>query len=245
MSAVSLAGFSSHTNGVSNWYLVEENGKLTVVDAGVPADWRRLLKTLEDRSLALSAVDCVILTHAHSDHTGFAERARTETGSSARVHKADVAVAKGAAAGKNEGGMARYLIRVEAYRTLFGIIRGGGLRIVPLVEAITFDDGEVLDVPGRPRVVHVPGHTPGSCALWFERKRALCTGDALVTRNPMTGRRGPQIMPSGLNRDSALALQSLERLLETKAALLFPGHGDSWNQGVERAVEAARRAGRS
>jgi glyoxylase-like metal-dependent hydrolase (beta-lactamase superfamily II) len=39
-------------------------------------------------------VEAVLLTHAHSDHTGFAERARTEAHAAVRIHGADAEVAK-------------------------------------------------------------------------------------------------------------------------------------------------------
>ena len=238
-------GIRQLTNGISNWYLVEEGGGVTLVDAGKPADWSQLLAALRSLGRTLDAVDSVLLTHAHSDHTGFAERARTEAGATARVHVADAAVAKGGKVGKHEAGMGRYLLRAEAYRTLFGLMLGGGLRIVPLTEVATFADDEVLDVPGHPRVVHSPGHTPGSASLWFEGSSAVFTGDALVTRNPMTGRRGPQIMPDGLNVSSQLALESVERLERTAAAIVLPGHGDAWTEGIASASRAAKAAGRS
>ena len=238
-------GIRQLTNGISNWFLVEESGGVTLVDAGKPADWAQLLGALRSLGLTLDAVDSVLLTHAHSDHTGFAERARTEAKATARVHAADEAVAKGAKPGRHETGMTRYLLRAEAYRTLFGLMRGGGLRIVPLTEVATFADDEVLDVPGHPRVVHTPGHTPGSAALWFEGSSAVFTGDALVTRNPMTGRRGPQIMPDGLNVNSQQALESIGRLERTAAAIVLPGHGDAWTEGIVSASQAAKAAGRT
>ena len=68
-------GIRRVTNGVSNWYLVSEGRKITVVDAGKPSDWQLLVRELDLMHLSLSAVDCVLLTHAHSDHTGFAEHA--------------------------------------------------------------------------------------------------------------------------------------------------------------------------
>ena len=43
--------------------------------------------------------------------------------------------------------------------------RKGGLRRTPLTEVATFGDGATLEVPGAPRVIAVPGHTPGSAAL--------------------------------------------------------------------------------
>jgi glyoxylase-like metal-dependent hydrolase (beta-lactamase superfamily II) len=108
-----------------------------------------------------------------------------------------------------------------------------------------FADGEQIDVPGRPRAVHAPGHTPGSAAILLEGRRALLTGDVMAMENPLTGRLGPQIMPSGLNLDTAQALASLDALHGIDADLLLPGHGDPWTQGVTEAITRARAAGPS
>jgi glyoxylase-like metal-dependent hydrolase (beta-lactamase superfamily II) len=83
------------------------------------------------------------------------------------------------------------------------------------------------------------------CALFFESRSVVMTGDALVTRNPLTGRRGPQIAPGGLNRDSAMAMGSLSKLEDLPADSLLPGHGDPWTGGVRDAVRLAREAGPS
>ncbi|MEO8425123.1 MAG: MBL fold metallo-hydrolase [Actinomycetota bacterium] len=124
-------------------------------------------------------------------------------------------------------------------------MRRKGLKIVPILELSTFGDGETLDVPGRPRVVHAPGHTAGSCAMLFEQRRALVTGDALAMRNPLTGRIGPQIAPDGLNRDSEMALRSLDALASLPADLVLTGHGEPWTDGIEEAVRLAKLAGRT
>jgi glyoxylase-like metal-dependent hydrolase (beta-lactamase superfamily II) len=73
----------------------------------------------------------------------------------------------------------------------------------------------------------------------------LFTGDALSTRNPLTGRVGPQIAPDGLNRDSSQALRSLEALAPLPADVLLPGHGEPWTAGAADAVRSAKAAGRS
>jgi len=39
----------------------------------------------------------------------------------------------------------------------------------------TFADGDKLDVPGHPQVVHAPGHTDGSAALFLEDRSVLLT----------------------------------------------------------------------
>lgn len=207
-----VEGIHRLTQGVVNFYLVEDGGKFTLVDAGVPRDWDLLVRTLTDLGRGLGDLEAVLVTHAHSDHVGFAERARAEAGALVWIHQADAEVAKGAKPGKNDGKVTAYLLRAEFYRTLFSLISRGGAKIIPVREVSRFADGQTLDVAGRPRVVHAPGHTPGSAALLFEARGVLLTGDVLATRNPLTGRVGPQVMPSGLNRDTPQALQSLGAL---------------------------------
>ena len=233
------------TGGVCNFYLVEEGGRLLLVDAGAPRDWDLLVKALPAIGRRLEDLEAVLVTHAHSDHTGFAERARSTTAAPVWIHEADAAVAKGAKPQKNDGKASRYLLRVEFYRTLFSLARRGATRLVPVKEVSTFGDGETLELPGSPRVVHAPGHTPGSAALLLEGRRVLLAGDVLATRNPLTGRDGPQIMPSGLNRDTPQALRSLDVLERVPADVLLPGHGDPWTQGAAEAARLARVAGPS
>jgi glyoxylase-like metal-dependent hydrolase (beta-lactamase superfamily II) len=161
------------------------------------------------------------------------------------IHEADADVAKGGKPGKNDGKVSAYLLRAEFYRSAFSLVRRGGRKMIPIEEVSTFADGETLDVPGRPRVALAPGHTPGSAALFLEARRLLLTGDVLVTRNPLTGRVGPQIMPSGFNRDTAQALRSLDVIDAIPADILLPGHGEPWTRGAGPAVRLAKAAGPS
>jgi len=66
-----------------------------------------------------------------------------------------------------------------------------------------------------------------------------------VTRNPLTGRAGPQIMPSGFNQDTAAALRSLAALHGLAADTVLPGHGDPWAGSATEAVLLAHAAGPS
>jgi len=231
------------TGGICNFYLLESAGKLVLVDAGAPADWKLLLPAIANLHRDLQDLDAVLLTHAHSDHTGFAEQARATAGTRVWIHGADAGVARGAQPPRGDGSLTKYLLRLESYRTLISLARRGALRIVPIAEVSTFADGEIIDVPGRPRALHVPGHTVGSSAILLEAQGALFTGDALVTRNPLTGRRGPQIMPAALNRDTQQALRSLDVLAASAAQIVLPGHGQPWTQGARDAVQRAKQAG--
>jgi glyoxylase-like metal-dependent hydrolase (beta-lactamase superfamily II) len=118
-------GIHRLTRGVCNFYLIEDAGKLVLVDAGAPRDFDLLVRTLATLDRGLEALDAVLLTHAHSDHTGFAERARSTADTPVWIHQADAAVAKGATPGKNDGKARSYLLRVEFYRTLVSLARRG------------------------------------------------------------------------------------------------------------------------
>ena len=238
-------GIHRLTQGVSNFYLIEDGGKVLLVDAGAPRDWDLLVGAVSSLGRALDDLEAVLLTHAHSDHTGFAERARTSANARVWVHQADAEVARGSKPGKNDGRATTYLLRAEFYRTLFTLMRRGAMKIVPVQEVSTFTDGDTLDVPGRPRAVPAPGHTPGSAALLIAGRRVLLSGDALVTWNPLTGRVGPQIMPSGLNRDTPQALGSLDALSDVPADVVLPGHSEPWTGGTAEAVRQAKVAGPS
>ncbi|HZD37671.1 MAG TPA: MBL fold metallo-hydrolase [Actinomycetes bacterium] len=238
-------GIHRLSQGVCNFYLIAEGGRLVLVDAGAPADWDLLVRTLPTLGRTLDDLEAVLLTHAHSDHTGFAERARTTAHATVWIQERDAAVAKGAKPAPNEGRTSTYLLKVELWKTLLSLARRGATRMIPIRELSTFGDGETLDLPGRPRAVHAPGHTPGASALLLESRRVLMTGDSLVTHNPLTGRPGPQIMPSGLNQDTQLALRSLDVIDGIPADVLLPGHGDPFTDGTAEAVRRARAAGPS
>src|SRR3954447_3573495 len=77
-----------------NWYLVEADSGLTIVDAGVPRSWDSLQRVLETIGRDASEIRALVLTHAHFDHIGMAERVRTELGVPVYVHENDVPLTK-------------------------------------------------------------------------------------------------------------------------------------------------------
>ena len=117
-------------------------------------------------------------------------------------------------------------------------IRNGGAKFVPVKEARTYGDGDVLDVPGGPRAVHTPGHTGGHCSLLAEGAGVLFAGDALTTASFLTGETAPRVHP--FNEDADLARQSISRLEALPAGVVVFGHGSPFKGTPAEAVERAR-----
>ncbi|MBA2701338.1 MAG: MBL fold metallo-hydrolase [Chloroflexi bacterium] len=227
-------------NGTINAYLLADpGGGVTIIDAGLPGYWAALPAELAAMGRSLADVRAIVLTHGHSDHIGFAEQARRERRVPVSVHELDAALARGDVPNPAKG-LGPVRLRPLLAFLVYGALRGA-LRTKRLGEVGTFGDGATLDVPGLPRVVLLPGHTPGSAALHAPSHDALFSGDAIGTVNVVSGVSGPMIPPFSADRESALA--SLGRLATIEAGWLLPGHGEPWTQGVAAAVARVQERG--
>ena len=222
-----------------NSYLVEDGGGVTIIDAGLPGHWKELPAELAAMGRSLGDIRAIVLTHGDTDHIGYAERLRREHGVPVYVHELDAARARGEVKKPSTGWGPIKIVPLS--RFLWYSARRGGLRIPPVTEVSTFTDGQILDLPGSPRVIHVPGHTPGSVAIHVPAVDALFVGDALTTGNVLTGQQGPLPAPFTLQPETAIA--SLTRLEAVSATWLLPGHGPPWRGGVAEAIRQVREAG--
>jgi glyoxylase-like metal-dependent hydrolase (beta-lactamase superfamily II) len=221
-------------------YLVLDDTGVLVVDAGLSGHWRPLLRELAAAGRRLEDVRGVVLTHGDTDHLGFAERLRRDHGVPVFVHAADAARARGE--DKPHAHWGTWCLG-PTLRFLASAALRGGLRTRYVGEVVEVHDDDVLDLPGRPRIVGLPGHSPGSVAVHVPAVDAVMVGDALTTRDVLTGRTGPA--PAPFTDDPEQALASLDRLAEVDATWVLPGHGAPWRGGAAAAVAAVRDAARA
>ena len=221
-----------------NSYLVIEDDGVTIIDAGLPGYWKLLQAELATIGKSVADVRALILTHGDTDHIGFAARLHHETGIAAYIHDADVDRAHLEVKKPNSGWGPVKIGPLTGF--LWYSVRHGGLHIRPAAELRPVADGTVLDVPGSPRIIHTPGHTPGSIAVHVPGLDALFLGDAMTTRNVLTGATGPK--PAPFTLDPGQAVASLDRIAGIDATWVLPGHGPAWDGGVAEAVRMIRDA---
>lgn len=219
------------------FYVLEEGGRYTLIDSGLPGYWDSLVEFLASRNATIADIEAQVLTHHHIDHRGNTERIRVETGSDVRIHHLDAPFLV------DEPPPPKAPIWKPAVLKYFlHLVKHKALKTPSVTQVTNYEDGEVLDVPGRPRVVHVPGHTPGHSSMYLASQKAVVTGDALGGMDAFTGEIGPRLSPAFVNDDNDMALESLSRLEDLDADKVLVVHGPTWNGPIAEAIAIARAA---
>jgi len=191
-------------DGYTNWYLIQDGTRLTVVDTGHPASWRSLHQALNALGRSPGDIEAVVLTHAHFDHMGFAQRARLDLGVDLWAHELEVAVVAHPWRFDHERSRALYA-RYPRFLVIFtSMAANGALGVRGATDVLTYTPGAELDVPGRPRVVFTPGHTHGTarCISPTGGRSSPATPLSLSIPTPAVevpdrGRRGDRRQSSG------------------------------------------------
>jgi glyoxylase-like metal-dependent hydrolase (beta-lactamase superfamily II) len=219
-----------------NFYLMVDGGEATVIDAGCSREWAQLVDGLDALDLDFDCVAAVIATHAHADHIGLGARAQQE-GVDVRVHHEDETRALGTYTGRFSAGATDLpMYKLSTWRHFLPMLLAGVTSLDHLDEVSTFSDGEILDLPGTPTVIHTPGHTEGHAMFHCPDEGVLFTGDGLITMNLLGKGSGPQMIDPIFNLDTEQAYESLGRLDDIDAELLLPGHGIPWQESPGKAA---------
>ena len=230
-------------NELFNWYLIREGRRFTLVDGGLPAYWEQLQSALSSLGGTVEDIDAVLITHAHLDHVGLVRRVQKSSAATIYLHPADARRAARGGAQIPPAGLLANAWRPTPFRILTTAARKGVFFGPPIRDFTPLSSPGPLNVPGRPEVLFVPGHTLGSVAFWFPDRKALLAGDALVTVDMMTGRHsGPQLTPRNTNDDPRQALTSLSSFESLGRAVLLTGHGEPWEGDMKEAVRLAGAA---
>jgi glyoxylase-like metal-dependent hydrolase (beta-lactamase superfamily II) len=229
-----------------HFYLLEEDGEITLVDAGLSGYRNTLEPALASPGRSIDDVKAIVLTHADPDHVGFAGKLQSTHGIPVYVHRADSGRTREGKTKKTEGSpldMLTMLRHAHARRALRHMIANGGAKQPKVADVIPFDDGDQLDVPGRLRAIHTPGHTDGHCVLYAPSHDALFVGDAVNNIHIVTGKPGGHVAPIPANTSTDQAYESLAKIEELNAGTMYFGHGNPSTAGA-RAIVAEARANR-
>lgn len=191
----------------SNVYLI---GGEVLVDAGTGALFQELKEEILNLGVKPDGIHTIIATHYHFDHTGGLKKLRdwirTEGGEAAvAVHRMD----------------APYLEKGRTMAELFE------QKAMAVTADRLLDDDEVIESEKsgiKLKVVHTPGHTPGSVCLFDKRGKTLISGDTLFKDGF-----GRTDYPGG---DADLIKETLCDISKLGAERLLPGHGEPKIGGI-------------
>lgn len=234
-------GVHAVEHAYTNCYLIEGEDGVTLVDAGFPSTWRSVSRALGLVGRTVDDVRGLVITHGHFDHVGFARQLQQRHGVGVWAHPGDFYLTRHPYRYRPEGSRLLHpLTHPRGLPVLGAMVAAGALRVPGVTADHALHEG-TLPLPGRPEIIHTPGHTDGECVVWLPDRGALLTGDALVTLDPYNGGRGPRIIAPSATHDTAEARASLSPLAELPATRVLPGHGAVWTDGIASAVHQAQQ----
>ena len=219
--------------GDVNVYLIKED-PLTLIDAGPKTKQAAdvLRSKLAREGIEFRDIQRIVLTHAHEDHCGLAKQIRDEAkNAEILVHNWETGHLFGRLAREEHH---KLMIRAGVPDSVFQEMQSIYADISLLTDALSegefsalHDEQELEFSSGILKVLHTPGHTPGSCSFVREANRTLIVGDCVlkrITPNPMLA--PDPIDPNRRFKSLAEYLVSLAKIRSFSPTLVYGGHGE-------------------
>lgn len=185
--------------------------ELTIVDTGFKGRSRHILKEVQELGYSPSDIDIIVITHHHADHVGSLPELKKVTQAKVVAHPADAVYIDGRLP---QPGPARPQWLNKMLSPL-----GGLWATMPVTVDILVNDGDELTICGGIRIVHTPGHTPGSISLLLQQERLIIVGDLIAHR---FGLRLPSRM---FTVDIADEIRSIREVADLDFDIICFGHG--------------------
>ena len=198
--------------GMVQAYLVQEADRLTLIDTGLATCAPAIIEVIEGLGRKIGDLRQIVVTHYHVDHMGSLAELAERSGAPVLAHALDAPVVRGEQ--PEEEPILSELEKPYAEETRKQVLPA---RRCSVDRELT--DGDEIDLEGGAQVVHVPGHTRGSIAIYAPKRRALFAGDAAV-RMP-DGR----LIVGVFNVDPERTRASFRRLADLEFDAAFFGHG--------------------
>lgn len=193
---------------------VIEGEDLALVDSGVKGSEKVIFQQVRAMGRRPNEIKKLVLTHSHPDHIGAAPEIVAATGCQVLAHRSE-----------------RAWIEVPSMQNEQRPVPGfDSLVSGPVRIDHTVADGDSVSIAGQNlRVVHTPGHSPGSITLWSPADRLAITGDAV----PVPGE-----LP--IYDDAFETLGSLRRLRALGLDIMLSSWDDMLEgQEINRRLDAA------
>lgn len=192
----------------TNCYIIacERTCEALIIDPGFnEVEMPRILKEIDEHNLRIKYV---LNTHGHMDHISGNMWVKETLKAKIIIHQADACML------------------TDPLKNLSLLL---GRAVVSPPPDLTIQNGEILKVGSlKFKVIHTPGHTPGSVSLYCEDERVVFTGDTLFARSI-----GRTDLPGGSYETLISTIRG--RLLSLPdETVVYPGHGDVTTIGIER-----------